>query len=88
MRNRYVLMSILALMCSATLASSVFAADAPPTEHESVSLKAAPLVQIGKFAITNSMLVTWIVAAGVIVFAQIATRRIKPIPSGLQNFWE
>ena len=88
MRNRYLLMSILALMCSAMLASSVFAADAPPAEHEGVSLKAAPLVQVGKFAITNSMLVTWIVAAGIIVFAQIATRRIKPIPSGLQNFWE
>ncbi|HXP34813.1 MAG TPA: F0F1 ATP synthase subunit A [Chthoniobacterales bacterium] len=88
MRNRYLLMSILALMCSATLASSVFAAEAPPAEHEGISLKAAPLVQIGKFAVTNSMLVTWIVAAGVIIFAQIATRRIKPIPSGLQNFWE
>jgi F-type H+-transporting ATPase subunit a len=34
------------------------------------------------------MLVTWIVAAGIIVFAQIATRRIQPIPSGIQNFWE
>ena len=34
------------------------------------------------------MLVTWIVAAGIIVFAQAATRKIKPIPTGLQNFWE
>src|SRR5438094_5395741 len=34
------------------------------------------------------MLVTWIVALGIIIFAQIATRRIKPIPSGAQNFWE
>jgi len=34
------------------------------------------------------MLVTWIVAAGIIIFAQIATRRIQPIPSGAQNFWE
>ena len=34
------------------------------------------------------MLVTWIVAAGIIVFAQVATRNIKPIPSGIQNFWE
>lgn len=51
-------------------------------------LKPAELVHIGKFSITNSMLVTWIVAAGVIVFAQIATRKIKTIPSGVQNFWE
>jgi len=53
-----------------------------------VPLKPAELVHIGKFAITNSMLVTWIVAAGIILFAQVATRRIKPIPSGVQNFWE
>src|ERR1700730_1795844 len=91
MRTRDLLMSILALMFSAALVSSAFAAEtaAPPqVEHEGVSLKPAPLVQIGKFAITNSMLVTWIVAAGIIVFAQIATHRIKPIPSGIQNFWE
>jgi len=91
MRNRYLLMSILALMCGATLASSAFAvktAAPAQVEHEGVSLKAAPLVQIGKFAVTNSMLVTWIVAAGIIIFAQIATRTIKPIPSGIQNFWE
>ena len=91
MRNRYLLMSILALMCGAALASSAFGAEtAAPAqvEHEGVPLKAAPLVQFGKFAVTNSMLVTWIVAAAIIVFAQIATRRIKPIPSGIQNFWE
>jgi F-type H+-transporting ATPase subunit a len=34
------------------------------------------------------MLVTWIVAAGIIVFAQSATRKIERIPSGAQNFWE
>src|SRR5438552_3300946 len=55
---------------------------------ESVTLKPIPIFEIGKFAITNSMLVTWIVAAGIIVFAQIATQNIKPIPSGIQNFWE
>src|SRR5258708_20194710 len=91
MRNRYLLMSILALMCGAALASSALAAEtAAPAqvEHEGVSLKAAPIVEIGKFAITNSMLVTWFLASVIIVFAQIATRRIKPIPSGIQNFWE
>lgn len=37
---------------------------------------------------TNSMLVTWLVAAGIIAFAQMATRRVKPVPDGIQNFWE
>jgi F-type H+-transporting ATPase subunit a len=48
-------------------------------------------VEIGKvfgFPITNSMLVTWIVAIGLIVFAQIATRNVKAVPTGAQNFWE
>ena len=31
---------------------------------------------------------TWIVAAGLILFARMATRRIQAVPSGLQNFWE
>ncbi len=40
------------------------------------------------FPITNSMVVTWIVALGLIIFAQVATRRMKKIPDGAQNFWE
>jgi F-type H+-transporting ATPase subunit a len=34
------------------------------------------------------MIVTWITALGLIVFANIATRRIKPVPAGPQNLWE
>jgi F-type H+-transporting ATPase subunit a len=48
-------------------------------------------VEIGRplgFPITNSMVVTWIVALGLIIFAQIATRNMKEIPDGAQNFWE
>jgi F-type H+-transporting ATPase subunit a len=86
MRNRYLLMSILTLACSAVSATSAFAAE---TAEHGVPLKPQLLVDFGKgFGITNSMLVTWIVAAVIIVFAQIATRRIQPIPSGVQNFWE
>jgi len=57
-------------------------------EHESVPLKPDILVHVGKLAVTNSMVVTWIVAAGILLCAQLATRKIKPVPSGLQNFWE
>ena len=57
-------------------------------KHEAIPLKAAPLFTIGKFTVTNSMLVTWVVAAGIIVFAQTATRKIKQVPTGAQNFWE
>ena len=89
MRNRYLLMSILALVSSALLPTSAFAAETAAEAHEGVPLKPQMLVDFGKgFGITNSMLVTWIVAAVIIIFAQIATRRVQPIPSGSQNFWE
>src|SRR5215510_5793728 len=88
MRNLCLVISILALASSAMLATSSFAAEAAPTEHEGVSLKPQMLVHFGGFGITNSMLVTWLVAAGIIIFSQIATRNVKAIPSGIQNFWE
>jgi F-type H+-transporting ATPase subunit a len=49
---------------------------------------AVDIGHIGSFPITNSMVVTWIVAVVLIVFAQVATRSIQAIPSGAQNFWE
>jgi F-type H+-transporting ATPase subunit a len=88
MRNRCLVMSILVLASSVMLATSSFAAEAGTTEHEGVSLKPQMLVQFRGFGITNSMLVTWLVAAGIIVFSQIATRKVKAIPNGIQNFWE
>ena len=91
MRNRCFLLLAVIVFCGFALATATFAAEPASAEgqHEpALSLKPITLVQIGKFAITNSMLLTWIVAAGIIVFAQLATRNIKPIPSGIQNFWE
>ena len=57
-------------------------------EEHTLPLKPAELFHLGKFTVTNSMLVTWVVAAGIIVFARLATRNVKPVPSGAQNFWE
>src|SRR5438046_1518935 len=90
MRNRCFLLVVVMLFCGFALATTTLAAEpaSHPGAHEGVSLKPQMLVQLGGFGITNSMLVTWIVAAGIIVLAQIATRRVKPIPSGIQNFWE
>jgi F-type H+-transporting ATPase subunit a len=89
MRNRCLRISVLALASSAMLATSTFAAEAAPTEHAGVSLKPQMLVHFGGgFGITNSMLVPWIVAAGIIILAQTAMRHPKPIPDRRQNFWE
>ncbi|MDQ2824624.1 MAG: F0F1 ATP synthase subunit A [Verrucomicrobiota bacterium] len=86
------LLSILALVCGCALATSTIAAEpehAPAKEeHAAVPLKPAELFHLGKFTVTNSMLMTWVVAAGMIAFAQGATRDIKPVPDGKQNFWE
>src|SRR5438552_7940818 len=67
-----------------TLAPALIAAET----EESLPLKPTGLFQIGKLTVTNSMLVSWIVAIAVILFAQMATRNIKTVPSGAQNFWE
>jgi F-type H+-transporting ATPase subunit a len=49
---------------------------------------AVEVARFGPFVITNSMIVVWVVAALLILFAQMATRNIQLVPSGLQNFWE
>jgi F-type H+-transporting ATPase subunit a len=59
-----------------------------PAEEHGVPQKASIIGHLGPLPITNSMVVTWIVALGLIVFAQIATRSMKSIPEGAQNFWE
>jgi F-type H+-transporting ATPase subunit a len=67
-------------------------AAADKTTEAALPEKALELTRIntpfGAFTITNSMVVTWIVALGLIVFAQVAMRRMKEIPEGAQNFWE
>src|SRR5438270_14041077 len=41
-----------------------------------------------KIPITNSMIVSWVVALGLIIFARVAMKNAKEIPGGAQNFWE
>jgi hypothetical protein len=69
-------------------ATSQSAEAAAAGEEHGVPPKAGEVGRIGSFPITNSMIVTWIVAVGLIIFAQIATRNIQQVPAGAQNFWE
>ena len=57
-------------------------------EHHGLPLYAVKLGKDGSLPVTNSMLVTWIVALLLILGAQMATRNIKQVPAGAQNFWE
>ena len=72
----------------ATAALGAEASHAPTTEEHHLPLKPDVLFHVGPLAITNSMVVTWVVAALIILCAQLATRKITPVPQGLQNFWE
>jgi F-type H+-transporting ATPase subunit a len=58
-----------------------------PGEH-GLSQSAVEIGRVFGLPITNSMLVTWIVAAILIVFARLATRQMDQVPSGSQNFLE
>jgi F-type H+-transporting ATPase subunit a len=62
-------------------------ANSEPSEH-GLSPKAVEIARPFGFPITNSMLVSWAVAIGLIAFAQAATRDMKLVPSRLQNFLE
>ena len=57
-------------------------------EEHSLSQSAVEIARPFGFPVTNSMLVTWIVALALIVFARFATRSMKQVPSGAQNFVE
>ncbi|MGA8345259.1 MAG: F0F1 ATP synthase subunit A [Candidatus Sulfotelmatobacter sp.] len=60
----------------------------PEQEEHGPSQKPVEIARPFGFPITNSMAVSWIVALGLISFAQLATRHMKPVPEGAQNFCE
>jgi len=64
------------------------AAVTPGNDEHGLSQKAEEVARFFNFSITNSIVVTWMVALGLIVFAHVATRNMKSIPGGLQNFFE
>src|SRR5215472_6321083 len=63
-------------------------AASPEDVEHGPTQKAVEIARPLGFPITNSMAVSWIVAVGLIVFAQLATRHMKLVPTGAQNFWE
>jgi len=73
---------------ASTVERSNPAALTPEKEKHGPSQKALEVARPFGFPITNSMVVSWIVAVGLILFAQMATRNMKGVPDGAQNFWE
>jgi F-type H+-transporting ATPase subunit a len=64
------------------------AAQSERQEEHVISRKAEEVVRLFGFPITNSMIVTWAVALALIVWARMATRNMKSVPTGAQNLWE
>jgi F-type H+-transporting ATPase subunit a len=58
------------------------------TAEHAIPTFAEPLFHIGPLPVTNSMVVAWVVALGLIALVQIGTRKVQLLPGGLQNFLE
>ena len=84
--SMYWLKRILALSLLVMLVPAGFGAEAP--EHHGLPSAAVPILHIGPLPVTNSMIVTWIVAVGLIFFARLGMRNVQAVPGGAQNFWE
>jgi F-type H+-transporting ATPase subunit a len=82
--SKIALMLLVAVVCGGV---GTHEADADVAEH-GVSQKAIEIARPFGFPITNSMAVSWVVAVALIVFARVATRDMKRVPSGAQNLLE
>ena len=72
-----------------TIASEFMStAQTPEDEGHGLTAKAVEIGRAYDFPVTNSMVVSWVVALGLIIFAQVATRKMTMVPQGAQNFLE
>lgn len=53
-----------------------------------ISLAAEPIFHIGSLAITNSLLVSWVVVIFLVIAARQIGKKVNPVPRGLQNAFE
>jgi F-type H+-transporting ATPase subunit a len=86
------LVVVMAMLATVTIArndvaQASSAAMAEPQEHR-LSQKAVEIARVYGFPITNSMVVSWVVALALVIFARVATRDMKRIPGGTQNLLE
>jgi F-type H+-transporting ATPase subunit a len=95
---RIILVCLLFASANSVAATGEASAAAAPEAHDAASSgehaqhglpsAAVEIAKVGPLTITNSMVLTWAVALGLILFARFATRKIQAVPAGAQNFWE
>jgi len=78
---------ILLLAFAPMMAFNAGAAEAVEVEH-GLPTAAVKVIKLGPLDITNSMVMTIIVTLILVVFAQLISRNVKPVPGKLQNFGE
>ena len=54
----------------------------------SISLAAEPIFHIGNFAITNTLLMSWVIIAFLFIITFIFRKKLSALPKGLQNIIE
>jgi hypothetical protein len=86
-RTRPSLWSNVVISSRSSSPESLPSGSSQPAEH-GLSPKAEEIARLFGFPTTNSMIVTWMVALALIIFGQIATRNMKQVPEGAQNFLE
>jgi F-type H+-transporting ATPase subunit a len=52
------------------------------------TLFAEPILHVGKFTITNSLIMSWVTVIVLVTFFVLVGRKIKKVPKGLQNIFE
>jgi F-type H+-transporting ATPase subunit a len=90
---RTLLLAAAVLLCAGMTATDGWTAaaeaEAPGhVEEHTLPQKAVEIARPLGFPITNSMVVSWLVAAGLIVFVRVATRDMQQVPRGAQNVLE
>jgi F-type H+-transporting ATPase subunit a len=92
-RCRVPLLTVAVFLCLGVGAPHTWAAGAQgeSVQHAEAHTLPQAAVEIARpfgFPVTNSMVVSWIVAAGLILFVRVATRDMKQVPGGAQNLLE
>src|SRR5665647_1496968 len=56
-------------------------------KHET-TLFAEPILHVGNFTVTNSLLNSWVTVCILVIFFVLISKKIKRIPRGIQNIFE
>jgi F-type H+-transporting ATPase subunit a len=90
--RRLLLVPLVVCLCAGPAFAQPATADRPAassgSKEHGLPREAGEITRVFGLPVTNSMVVTWITAVAVIVGARVATRHMREVPAGAQNFVE